>query len=134
MITLGMVWVKNIIWNCTAKMKFTIKDFFGKYELWTNLLKTADMFTFNKEVLKGKCQFLCSDCSTLTEIFKIEALPRGMTGKCFKPSKCFCYKSRVAPAMFIPHVGTLADGDMKLGRRNIGFLRVQNFPWNNYLH
>ena len=45
--------------NCTAqKMKFSIEDFFSKYD--PNLQETTDLVTFTEEILNGKLHFLCS--------------------------------------------------------------------------
>ena len=42
-----------------TKMKFSIKDFFRKYDQIRQ--KTTDLVTFTKEILNGKLHFLCSD-------------------------------------------------------------------------
>ena len=41
------------------KMKFSIKEFFSKYEQIRR--KNADLVTFTKEILNGKLYFLCSE-------------------------------------------------------------------------
>ena len=42
------------------KIKFLIKDFFGKCDL-----KTGDLVTFTEEILNEKLQFLCSDITDI---------------------------------------------------------------------
>ena len=43
-------------------MKFSVKDFFSKYDQIPNLQETAALVTFTEEILNGKLHFLCS-CS-----------------------------------------------------------------------
>ena len=46
---------KTLLFHCT-KMKFSIEDFFSKYDQ----IHTADLVTFIEEILNGKLHFLCS--------------------------------------------------------------------------
>ena len=42
------------------KVKFSIKDFFSKYEQIRRKQFSADLVTFTEEILNGKRHFLCS--------------------------------------------------------------------------
>ena len=41
-------------------MKFSIKDFYGKYD--QNRSFTADLITFTEEILDAKLHFMCGEC------------------------------------------------------------------------
>ena len=43
------------------KMKFSIKDFFSKYDQWPNPQFPADLVTFTEKILNGNLHFLCSE-------------------------------------------------------------------------
>ena len=59
--------------NTAQKMKFSIKDFFSKYD--QILQKTADLVTFTEEILNGK-HFLCSVLTAQNKCFTVRGIPK----------------------------------------------------------
>ena len=56
--------IPNLMLNTTQKMKFSIEDFFSKYDqelMWPNPQETVELVTFTEEILKGKLHFLCNE-------------------------------------------------------------------------
>ena len=57
------IWIYSLeqkVWlwiTLLKKMKFSITDFFGKYD---QIRRIADLVTFTEEILNGKLHFLCS--------------------------------------------------------------------------
>ena len=57
-------------------MKFSIKDYFNKYEQ----IFSVDLMTFTEETLTGKT-FLCSEIQHINEVFSLMALKQFLTNK-----------------------------------------------------
>ena len=48
--------------------------------MWPNTQETADLVTFNEEILNGKLHFLCSDnCNTAKSIASMQELYWGIS-------------------------------------------------------